>query len=63
MALKDTQIKSGQETQPHQTKYHTLAILMLQRRIADLWGQAAADVVVTVNWAPMYKTLLAELAA
>ncbi|MCY1050611.1 hypothetical protein, partial [Mammaliicoccus sciuri] len=31
-------------------------ILMVQRRIADLWRQAAADVPATVNWAAMYKT-------
>uniref|UniRef100_UPI0022EA327A hypothetical protein n=1 Tax=Listeria seeligeri TaxID=1640 RepID=UPI0022EA327A len=30
-------------------------ILMVQRRIADLWRQAAADVPATVNWAAMYK--------
>ncbi|WP_137962748.1 MULTISPECIES: hypothetical protein, partial [unclassified Burkholderia] len=28
-------------------------ILMVQRRIADLWRQAAADVPATVNWAAM----------
>jgi TnpA family transposase len=38
-------------------------ILMVQRRIADLWRQAAAQVPATVNWAVMYKTLLAELEA
>ena len=38
-------------------------ILMVQRRIADLWRQAAADVPATVNWAAMYKTLLGELVA
>ena len=36
-------------------------ILMVQRRIADLWRQAAANVPGTVNWAALYKTLLAEL--
>ena len=36
---------------------------MVQRRIADLWRQAAADVPATVNWAAMYKTLLGELVA
>ncbi|MCC5307807.1 hypothetical protein LMO65_14355, partial [Staphylococcus aureus] len=36
-------------------------ILMVQRRIADLWRQDAADVPATVNWAAMYKTLLGEL--
>ncbi|WP_371436359.1 Tn3 family transposase [Polaromonas sp.] len=38
-------------------------ILMVQRRIADLWRQAAAEVPATVNWAAMYKTLLGELVA
>jgi len=38
-------------------------ILMVQRRIADLWRQTAAEVPATVNWAAMYKTLLAELVA
>ena len=38
-------------------------ILMVQRRIADLWRQAAADVPATVNWAAMYKTLIGELVA
>jgi TnpA family transposase len=38
-------------------------ILMVQRRIADLWRQAAAEVPATVNWAAMYKTLLGELEA
>ena len=37
-------------------------ILMVQRRIADLWRQAAA-VMATVNWAAMYKTLLGEVEA
>lgn len=36
---------------------------MVQRRIADLWRLAAADVPATVNWAAMYKTLLGELVA
>ena len=36
-------------------------ILMVQRRIADLWRQAAAEVPATVNWAAMYKTLLGDL--
>ena len=36
-------------------------ILMVQRRIADLWRQAAAEVPATVNWAAMYKALLGEL--
>ncbi len=38
-------------------------ILMVQRRIADLWRQAAAEVPATVNWAAMYKTLLGEVEA
>jgi len=42
---------------------HHHLILMVQRRIADLWRQAAADVPATVNWAAMYKTLLGELVA
>jgi len=37
--------------------------LMVQRRIADLWRQATAEVPATVNWSAMYKTLLAELVA
>ena len=36
-------------------------VYMVQRRIADLWRQAAADVPATVNWAAMYKTLLGKL--
>ena len=35
-------------------------ILMVQRRIADLWRQAAAEVPGTVNWADLYQRLLAE---
>ena len=38
-------------------------ILMVQRRIADLWRQAAAELPASVNWAVMYKTLLGELEA
>ena len=38
-------------------------ILMVQRRIADLWQQAAAEVPASVNWAVMYKTLMGELEA
>jgi len=38
-------------------------ILMVQRRIADLWRQAEMQVPATVNWAVMYKTLLADLVA
>lgn len=37
------------------------AILMVQRRVADLWRTVAAGVTETVNWADLYKTLLAEL--
>lgn len=32
------------------------AILMVQRRVADLWRTVAADVTETVNWADLYKT-------
>ena len=35
---------------------------MVQRRVADLWRTVAAGVTETVNWADLYKTLLAELA-
>jgi len=38
-------------------------ILMVQRRIADLWRQASAQVPAAINWAAMYKTLLQELEA
>ena len=38
------------------------AILMMQRRIADLWRTVEAGVTETVNWAYMYKALLGELA-
>lgn len=37
-------------------------ILMVLRRINDLWRQAAAGVPGTVNWADLYQTLLTELA-
>src|ERR1700738_1471952 len=37
-------------------------ILMLQRRVADLWRHAADGVSTTVNWADLYQTLLDELA-
>jgi hypothetical protein len=37
-------------------------ILMLQRRVADLWRHAADGVSKTVNWADLYQTLLDELA-
>ena len=43
--------------------HHRPVDFMVQRRIADLWRQAAADVPATVNWAAMYKTLLGELVA
>jgi hypothetical protein len=38
------------------------AILMIQRRVTDLWRMAREDVPDTVNWADMYKKLLADLA-
>lgn len=38
-------------------------ILMVQRRIAVLWRQDAAELPATVNWAVIYKTLLGELEA
>ncbi len=38
-------------------------ILMVQRRIADLWRQVAASIPNAVNWATLYQTLLAELGA
>ena len=38
------------------------AILMIQRRVADLWRMAREQVSDTVNWADMYKKLLTELA-
>ena len=38
-------------------------ILMVQRRVADLWRQAAASLGDTVNWAQMYQSLLGELAS
>jgi hypothetical protein len=38
------------------------AILMVQRRVADLWRTVEAGVTETVNWADMYKALLGELA-
>jgi hypothetical protein len=37
-------------------------ILMLQRRVADLWRQASTSLGDTVNWAKMYQSLLGELA-
>lgn len=36
-------------------------ILMVQRRVADLWRQAAGHVGDTVNWAELYQSLLQEL--
>ena len=38
-------------------------ILMIQRRVADLWRLAREDVPSTTNWADLYKKLLADLAA
>ncbi len=38
-------------------------ILMVQRRVVDLWRQAAAGVGDTVDWAHMYQALLNELAS
>jgi TnpA family transposase len=38
------------------------AILMIQRRVTDLWRMAREQVPDTVNWADMYKKLLADLA-
>ncbi len=37
-------------------------ILMLQRRATDLWRNAAAGVPESVNWATLYKQLLADVA-
>ena len=37
-------------------------ILMIGRRVADLWRQTAAGVGVTVNWADLYQSLLNDLA-
>lgn len=37
------------------------AILMVQRRVADLWRTVDAGITQTVDWANLYKTLLAEL--
>jgi TnpA family transposase len=36
-------------------------ILMVQRRVADLWRQSAAGLGDTVNWADLYQSLLKEL--
>ena len=38
-------------------------ILMVQRRVADLWRQSAASLGDTVNWAKLYQSLLGELAS
>jgi len=38
------------------------AILMIQRRVTDLWRMAREQVPDTVNWADLYKKLLADLA-
>jgi TnpA family transposase len=37
------------------------AILMIQRRVTDLWRMAREDVPDTVNWADLYKKLLVDL--
>jgi TnpA family transposase len=39
------------------------AILMIQRRVTDLWRMAREEVPDTVNWAVLYKKLLADLSA
>lgn len=36
-------------------------ILMIQRRVADLWRQAREEVPEAINWATLYKSLLADL--
>ncbi|MGH8848522.1 MAG: Tn3 family transposase, partial [Polaromonas sp.] len=38
------------------------AILMIQRRVTDLWRQAKEEVPDTVNWAVLYKKLATDLA-
>ena len=38
-------------------------ILMIQRRVADLWRQAREEVPEVVSWAVLYKNLLADLTA
>ncbi|MEO7128284.1 MAG: Tn3 family transposase [Rhodoferax sp.] len=38
------------------------AILMIQRRVTDLWRIAREEVPDTVNWSVLYKKLLADLA-
>ena len=37
-------------------------ILMLQRRVADLWRQCADDAAATIDWSRQYQLLLQELA-
>jgi len=39
------------------------AILMIQRRVTDLWRLAREEVPDTVNWAVLYKKLVTDLAA
>jgi len=39
------------------------AILMVQRRVTDIWRTVAAGVTDTSNWATLYKNLLVELAS
>jgi hypothetical protein len=39
------------------------AILMIQRRVTDLWRMAREEVPDTVNWAVLYKKLVTDLAA
>ena len=36
-------------------------ILMIQRRVADLWRQAREEVPEAISWATLYKSLLADL--
>ena len=38
-------------------------ILMIQRRVADLWRQAREEVPEVISWAVLYKSLLADLTA
>ena len=59
-------IGQRQEDVPPVGRYCLLAaadqlILMVQRRVADLWRHAAAGVGDTVNWAELYRSLLNEL--
>lgn len=39
------------------------AILMIQRRVTDLWRLAREEVHDTVNWAILYEKLVTDLAA